>query len=861
MSLWDDARKTAQRLSGIQGKAMEDLHPEIRDRVHMMTGSGAEAGSQSSYSYLSAITDYERHVWVRKAVLTIAQIFSALPLRIKRGSEQMSEHPLLSLLSHPNEKTSAADLWLQWVIDMELGGEEFWELSRKPNGDYAEIWPRLPHTVSIVPDPKTARYQGVSKYVVDDKKGPAYSLPPEEALHFKFFNPRNPWRGIAPITAIRTSILIDVMAQAWSHLFFKRSARPDYALIAPQGLTPTERDDLELKLEQKFGGVDKAHKPIILEEGVSDIKILSFPPKDMEWLEQRNMSREEVGSIFGVPDEIMGWGRDTYENFDTAERVLFTLTIQPLAGHRDIAVTTFFRKAGVLRPDESVVTDWSNVSALQQSLAEKLAQAQTLFALGYPQNVINARLGLGLPDLQGGDVGYLPMGLIPTTSAADEKAQSSERATRASLPIARSRSPRTKAPAFGSDEHKAMWMQKDRRLTEDRKQLKRKLHDELERQEREVKRNLRELRGAPVPVGKGIDTDDVFDVKAEVKRFKEEFLSNLKGAVGHAGQAEMDALGIEMDFDLNRPEVQAAIKTLLKSFSEKLNDTTYVGLSDLFEQAEAEGLSIADIMERLDTYFDGRRSEASLERIARTTMTGANGAADVLAWEQSGVVEEREWLAALDDRTRDDHEDAHGQRVALDEPFEVGGEELDYPGDPSGSAENIINCRCSQIGIVSEKRLRSGRAVRRLASQEPMDMERGLMLIVSALKSLIPPATPGIVLRAERVVIENPNGIQMDVPVLPPAVVENHILLPEGKAPTVINEITVPSPEVKVAVQNTVEAATLPTIHVPLSVTVKRQSAKFERDALGRPKGVTYEDAVEVESGDRRLLKGEEASE
>jgi HK97 family phage portal protein len=839
---------------------MEDLHPEIRDRVHLMTGSGAEAASQSVYSYLSAITDYERHVWVRKAVLVIAQIFSALPLRVKRGSEQLSEHPLIGLLSNPNEKTSAADLWLQWVIDMELGGEEFWEFTRKPNGEYAEIWPRLPHTVSIVPDSGMVRYQVVSKYVVDDQKGPAYGLPPEEMLHFKFFNPRNPWRGIAPITAIRTSILIDVMAQAWSHLFFKKSARPDYALIAPQGLTPREREELELKLEQKFGGVDKAHKPIVLEEGVSDIKILSFPPKDMEWLEQRNMSREEVGSIFGVPDEIMGWGRDTYENFDTAERVLFTLTIQPLAGHRDIAVTKFFQKAGVLQPDESVVTDWSNVSALQQSLAEKLSQAQILFGMGYPQNVINERLGLGLPVLQGGEMGYLPIGLIPTTSTAEVKANISERGVSASYPIVRSRSPRTKAPAFGSEEHKTIWMQKDRRLNEDRKQLKRKLHDELERQEREVKRNLRELRGAPVPTRKGVDADEVFDVEAEVKRFKDEFLANLKGAVGHAGQAEMDALGVEMDFDLNRPEVQAAIKTLLKSFSEKINDTTYVGLTELFAQAEVDGLSIADIMERLDSYFDGRRSDASLERIARTTMTGANGAADVLAWEQSGVVDEREWLAALDDRTRADHRDAHGQRVTLDEPFEVDGEALDYPGDPNGSAENIVNCRCSQIGIVSEKRLRSGRSARRLTASAPTDIENVVMLIVSALKSLMPPASPGIILKTERVVIENPNGIQMDVPVLPPAVIENHILLPEGKVPTVVNEITVPSPEVKVAVQNTVEAATLPTIHVPLSVTVRRQSAKFERDALGRPKGVTYEDAVEVASDDRRL-KGEDEAE
>ena len=72
-------------------------------------------------------------------------------------------------------------------------------------------------------------------------------------------------------------------------------------------------------------GAQNAHKPIVLEQGVTDIKTFSFAPKDMEWLEQRKLSRDEVGAVFGVPDEIMGYGKDTFENFDAADRVLWTL--------------------------------------------------------------------------------------------------------------------------------------------------------------------------------------------------------------------------------------------------------------------------------------------------------------------------------------------------------------------------------------------------------------------------------------------------------------------------------------------------------------------------------------------------------
>lgn len=61
----------------------------------------------------------------------------------------------------------------------------------------------------------------------------------------------------------------------------------------------------------------------------------------------------------------------------------------------------------------------------------------------------------------------------------------------------------------------------------------------------------------------------------------------------------------------------------------------------------------------------------------------------------------REWSSTQDDRTRIedqyskfDHVVADGEQVGQDEPFVRTGEKLMFPGDPSGSPGNIINCRC-----------------------------------------------------------------------------------------------------------------------------------------------------------------------
>lgn len=63
----------------------------------------------------------------------------------------------------------------------------------------------------------------------------------------------------------------------------------------------------------------------------------------------------------------------------------------------------------------------------------------------------------------------------------------------------------------------------------------------------------------------------------------------------------------------------------------------------------------------------------------------------------------KRWIATGDSRTRPAHLDAHvetyRQPVPVDKPFYVGGEPLMQPGDPNGSAQNTINCRC-RIALV-----------------------------------------------------------------------------------------------------------------------------------------------------------------
>lgn len=63
--------------------------------------------------------------------------------------------------------------------------------------------------------------------------------------------------------------------------------------------------------------------------------------------------------------------------------------------------------------------------------------------------------------------------------------------------------------------------------------------------------------------------------------------------------------------------------------------------------------------------------------------------------EASGILFQ-EWRSLMDGRERLAHHNAHEQRRRISDPFDVGGEQLRFPGDTGlgASLGNVINCRC-----------------------------------------------------------------------------------------------------------------------------------------------------------------------
>lgn len=99
-----------------------------------------------------------------------------------------------------------------------------------------------------------------------------------------------------------------------------------------------------------------------------------------------------------------------------------------------------------------------------------------------------------------------------------------------------------------------------------------------------------------------------------------------------------------------------------------------------------------------------RRWWASLRGRIRTSATALFNEAALAAFELAPGIRYKRWVTREDERVRGSHAAAHGQTIALDGLFSVGGHPAQYPGDQSLPPQERINCRCLVVGATDRSR-------------------------------------------------------------------------------------------------------------------------------------------------------------
>jgi len=115
------------------------------------------------------------------------------------------------------------------------------------------------------------------------------------------------------------------------------------------------------------------------------------------------------------------------------------------------------------------------------------------------------------------------------------------------------------------------------------------------------------------------------------------------------GVMVLDDLPVEMSFDHTDPRAIKWVAENAKNAGWSITQTQYDRLKVVLMDSLADGLSIPKIRDKIEEAMEVAAKRA--EQIARTEVLKASNRGVLIGMKQSGVVEGRQWLATMDNRT------------------------------------------------------------------------------------------------------------------------------------------------------------------------------------------------------------------
>lgn len=168
-------------------------------------------------------------------------------------------------------------------------------------------------------------------------------------------------------------------------------------------------------------------------------------------------------------------------------------------------------------------------------------------------------------------------------------------------------------------------------------------------------------------------------------------------------QALTEVVGLKGE-ELNKRaaeiKLRAAIKRSMLISSRrisKINSNTQDEIAAELQQGLNAGEGLNELTSRIAETFKFKRAKA--QGIARTQTSGAVGTGRHEGFRSSGI-ELKTWSSSRDAHVRESHREAEAKYeggIPIDSFFELAGGRVLFPGDPSGPAGEIINCRCIEL--------------------------------------------------------------------------------------------------------------------------------------------------------------------
>ena len=271
---------------------------------------------------------------VYACIKVLSETVSTLPCHLFKLSDDRATKShawgdaLHSLVNRsPNDWQTSQEFWQQQMVNLCLRGNSYNYIVRAgSSGRVVAIHPLPVDAVSV----NVYAQNRIEYSVTVGEKGEQRSevFQPDEILHFKTMS-MDGIRGVSPISYQGHLLGGSIEARNHANNVFANGSTPRGVLMVDGTLSDEAYANLKESWSSSHAGTQNANKVALLEAGVK-FEPISMSPGDVQLIETRKMSREEICGMFRVPPHMVAdLSRATFSNITEQSMDFYRSAISP----------------------------------------------------------------------------------------------------------------------------------------------------------------------------------------------------------------------------------------------------------------------------------------------------------------------------------------------------------------------------------------------------------------------------------------------------------------------------------------------------------------------------------------------------
>ena len=378
-------------------------------------------GLQEEFSNEELETLDAKHAHVHSSVNKIAQALASTPIALYQDGDRVDSHPALDLINDPAGHLTSTQFKSAITKHLLLAGDCFMEVVQKKirYGDGrtsvkpSQVFPIIPPSkVEIIP----SKTEFVDHYEYQSSRGKNLVLDKDEIVHLRFVSTSDRLYGLSPLQSMKGELDADAKAVSYNQKFFDSSAAPGGILTSENQLNPKAKDDIARRWNKAHQGVDNAHKVAVLGRGI-EFQSIGLSQSDMQFIESREMTKEDIRALYGVPGTLLGEEDSTFASAKEASRHFYLNVIIPMANRIAEALTKYI--LNVYWPNSNLKYDFNFLGSesLVPLVQDKAELQKTMITAGIPPNIATRMIwGREFYDEEIGQTAFIPANLVPIGS-------------------------------------------------------------------------------------------------------------------------------------------------------------------------------------------------------------------------------------------------------------------------------------------------------------------------------------------------------------------------------------------------------------------------------------------------------------